>query len=167
MSAGKPADRRQRANRPSEKRAEVLSIVAAVAESDEPPRPRGLLKVSRTWWSMFWASPLSKAVEPTDVPALERLVTLRDQRERALRVVRRVPFVKGSTGQDRLNPLYDVIKSADAEIRQLEDRFGMSPKSRMALGLAVGQAGRQLAELERFMRGDSDEDENQDFSDPR
>ena len=35
----------------------------------------------------------------------------------------------------------------DAEIRQLEDRLGMNPKSRISLGIQLGQMKKTLADL--------------------
>ena len=46
-----------------------------------------------------------------------------------------------------INPLYSAMLKLDAEIRQLEDRIGMNPKSRVALGISIGQAKKSLADL--------------------
>lgn len=72
-----------------------------------------------------------------DAAALERLFDLYDERERAYQDFRKQRFVKGSQGQDVLNPLGRLITSLDNEIRQLEDRYGFSPRSRMNLGLEL------------------------------
>ena len=56
-------------------------------------------------------------------------------------------MVIGSQGQAVINPLYSALLKVDAEIRQLEDRIGMSPKSRISLGISIGQAKKSLADL--------------------
>lgn len=113
-----------------------------------PAAPRGLLAVQRAAWSTFWASPLAKVVElATDLPALTRLWTLYDERERCYQGVRRERLTLGSQGQPVLNPLYRQLAALDPEIRQLEDRFGLTPMSRLRLGVTFGDAARSLAEI--------------------
>jgi phage terminase small subunit len=96
-------------------------------------------------------------VPATDLPALERLFTLRDERARALRGYRARRLVVTDSGV-ALNPLLRVLKQLDAEIRQLEDRFGLSPIARLRLGVALGEAARSLEEL---LDDDDDDDPDQ------
>ena len=63
------------------------------------------------------------------------------------RTARKARLVEGSQGQPRINPLFTTIATMDAEIRQLEDRFGLSPRARLALGIQLGEAHRSLADL--------------------
>ena len=56
-------------------------------------------------------------------------------------------MVVGSQGQVVLNPLYSAMLKLDAEIRQLEDRIGMNPKSRVSLGIQIGGLKKTLADL--------------------
>ncbi|MBA3778215.1 MAG: hypothetical protein H0X16_02710 [Chloroflexi bacterium] len=81
------------------------------------------------------------------MPALRRLFALLDERERAYRVSRRALVVEGSMGQPRINPVVGLVATLDAEIRQLEDRLSLTPKARMALGVAFGEAHRSLDAL--------------------
>jgi len=50
-------------------------------------------------------------------------------------------------GQKILNPMYRQRTAVDAEIRQLEDRFGLHPKAGLTLGIVYGEAARSLEEL--------------------
>jgi len=93
----------------------------------------------------------------TDLPALTRLFQLKDDRERIYRAVRKKWLVKGSVGQIVVNPLVKQIREMDTEIRQLEDRFGLTPMSRLKLGVQFGEAHRSLDALNRSLDGDQDE----------
>lgn len=64
---------------------------------------------TRGWWRGVWRSPMAAAFLPADVPVLARLAGLRQD------------FVE--SGDVKVLP----------EIRQLEDRFGMSPRARQQL----------------------------------
>jgi P27 family predicted phage terminase small subunit len=131
-----------------------------------PAAPENILKATRDLWNEFWGSRLSAIVNPgTDLPALRRLFTLYDERERTYRAVKRERLVKGSQGQPVLNPLYRNLGTLDSEIRQLEDRFGLSPISRLRLGITFGEAQRSLEEMNRALDADDDEDPTEE--DPR
>jgi len=81
------------------------------------------------------------------MPALERLFSMYDERERMDIYLREEPMISGSQGQKILNPMYRQRTSVDAEIRQLEDRFGLHPKAGLTLGIVYGEAARSLEEL--------------------
>lgn len=160
----KPPERRQRRNRRD------LELV----HDDQPavpdlPRPaKELLKVTRDWWEELWTSPLAGAMTPTDADAVGRLALLKDERERVYREIRKKGgkrLVMGSQGQPVLNPLLKYMKDLDAEIRQLEDRVGLTPMARLKLGITFGQAQRSLADLNDGL--EEDEDEEDDGGDPR
>jgi len=115
-----------------------------------PGPPRSLLAVTRKSWEAFWTSEVAAAVDASsDMPAIVRLFTLLDERERALRIYRRARLVSGSQGQPVLSPAFKAIAVLDSEIRQLEDRFGLTPRARAALGISIGQARLTLDELNR------------------
>jgi P27 family predicted phage terminase small subunit len=81
----------------------------------------------------------------TDLPALSRLFLLRDQRDRFAAEVDREPLVEGSQGQRVANPLARLVSTADSEIRQLEDRFGLSPQARFRLGISLVEATKAMS----------------------
>ena len=154
----KPTERRQRRNIGPR-----LGLVSS-APATAPPAPSGLLKATREAWDALWASPLAQFLDPvTDGPVLRRLWSLYDERERAYRGYRRARLVEGSQGQLVLNPLGRLMMQMDAEIRQLEDRIGLSPRARLQLGITLGEAARSLADLNRALEIDDDDDD----ADPR
>ncbi len=111
-----------------------------------PPAPDGLLPLMTEAWDRFWGSPLAQLVHTdSDLLALRRLWLYYDEAERGIRAYRRVRVVEGSTGQLRLNPALKAIDE-DALVK-LEDRFGLSPKARLNLGVVLGDAARSLSAL--------------------
>lgn len=140
----------------------LVTIAPVVAMAPPPPDPR-LLAITRQAWEEFWASPLARLVSTTtDLMALRRLFMFYDEQERSMRAYRRKRMVPGSTGQPVVNPILKAI--APADLLALEDRFGMSPRARLTLGVILGDAARSLADLNAELdRGDaSDDDEDED-----
>lgn len=123
-----------------------------------PSAKREWLVATRKRWTAYWGSQLSRLLDPvSDLPALERLFDLYDERERAMREFRRKRLVQGSKGQLVLNPLGRLMKEYDQEIRQLEDRFGMSPAARQRMHADLGDEGDGgLDELNRRLMRDDD-----------
>lgn len=103
-----------------------------------PPVRREWSASTKEKWRAFWRSDAALVLAPAvDAPGLERLFDLYDERERAYQDFRKQRFVIGSQGQQVLNPLGRLVAVFDAEIRQLEDRLGFSPASRVRLGLEL------------------------------
>jgi P27 family predicted phage terminase small subunit len=124
--------------------------------------PEGLLISTQGLWRKFWKSALAGAMEPeSDTGAIVRLFTLYDERERAFRAYRRKRLIEGSQGQMVLNPMARAMSVFDAEIRQLEDRLGLTPRARLQLGIQLGEAAKSLQELNRML------DDDHEDSDPR
>lgn len=82
-----------------------------------PLPPAEWLDSTRDWWKAIWASPMATVWLDADVPALVRLAQMIDQCNRD-----------------------NVSGEFLSEIRQLEDRFGLSPKARKGLFWEVAQA---------------------------
>lgn len=168
--ARKDPERRQRRNEP----AALVPVDddfdedLAVDDAPAPPQPpAGLLKTTRDRWAEFWTSPVAALADRvSDLPALERLFGLYDDLERCARAVRRAGhMVEGSKGQLVMNPLLRHMQTQAAEIRQLEDRFGLSPRARLALNFTLGQTAKTLADLNSEFVGGGDGDDQDD--DPR
>ena len=148
----KPAARRQRQNRPA-----LISMPTRPSVTPQPPE--GLLAASVSAWDALWASPVASTYLASDLPALRRLFALSDERERAFRAaVKSGRMTEGHKGQPVLNPALRYVGDLDAEIRQLEDRFGLTPRARMQLGVAFGEAHRSLDALNaEFLEGTDDD----------
>jgi hypothetical protein len=113
--------------------------------TDLPLPPAGLSDPNRVAWAAFWHSPLAAAVIETDLPALRRLFEMYQRREDFDTAGMVEPVVVGSQKQEVLSALLKEVDVLDAKILALEDRFGMSPLSRLRLQVKVGDASRSIA----------------------
>lgn len=157
--APKDPEQRQRRNAPK-----ALAVVAPGVEAamEVPQPPGGLLKRTRDRWAAYWESPVAKLADPvSDLTALERLFRLYDDLERGnATVAKQGHMVTGSQGQAVMNPLLRHMQSVMAEVRQLEDRFGLSPRARLSLNVTLGEAAKSLADLNaEFTVGGEDDDD--------
>lgn len=139
--APKPANERQRRNH-----RDIGEIVPIESARLIPNHPPGLLAITKAAWESFWTTPLAQIITDADLPALHRLFDLYDELDRIWRAAKKHRIVTGSQGQDVLNPLYKQSDSLRNEIRQLEDRFGLTPMARLKLGVKFGEAKRSLAD---------------------
>ena len=144
--------RRHRPKTPASRSGSHVIDLRRAGAPDIPEAPDGLLERTQAWWEAYWTTDVARVVQASsDVPALSRLATLYDERERVFALLRAKkgsgPLVKGSQDQWVANPLYRVLAALDAEIRQLEDRFGLNPRARLSVGLALTQARRELEDL--------------------
>lgn len=106
-----------------------------------PQPPPELLKVTVRRWERFWASGVSQVIDlDADLPRLHRWIRDSDEFTRVEREIRRVGrLVVGSMGQPVLNPLYALARELDDRLRRAETAFGMTPRDRLALGLALAE----------------------------
>jgi len=105
-------------------------------------------------WVAFWLSPLARQVEQSDVGSLRRLHWLYDELDRMREAIEDTGrVVSGSQGQPRPNPLYKQMETFMSEARQIEDRFGLSPLSRLRLGITFADASASLTALNSRLSG--------------
>lgn len=150
----KPPATRQRGarttdlDRMDERVAEVVSL-----PDRSMPSPGDWSEQRLAEWRELWSSALAPHLRTENEPALRRLFLFRDEQDKALRraevlldLATSEPLVAGSKGQPVRNPLFaaadDALKlalSVEQKIVTLEDRFGLSPKARLALGTAHEQ----------------------------
>lgn len=127
----KPASQRRRRNI-----APPTTKLPATGGREVPPFPLAeACEATRDWWRRIWESPMAAVWLDADIPALWRLAQL-------------VEWVnRGTTTDTKLL----------AEIRQIEDRFGLSPLARRRLQYEVDQAAaaeqpKSRRDDERFLR---------------
>jgi hypothetical protein len=107
----KPPSRRRRRNPvPGEGQ-----LPAQGRTTPAPPLAKGFawLEWTREYWATIWASPMATRWTDYDVPALTRLAMLQQR------------------------ALIDDDRKVLGEVRQLEDRFGLSPRGRRLLGWEI------------------------------
>jgi len=127
-----PDDRARRNAKPS---LEVFPL-----PGPPPAPPAELSPAVAAQWVELWDSPIASTIVSTDLPALERLFTLREEQATCRELSRDCPLIEGSKGQLIVNPLARQALALEPFITALEDRFALTPKARLALGVRMGQA---------------------------
>lgn len=149
------------------------NLLQLMAPSQPPPAPvEGWLEVTKQDWVAFWSSGVAGQVDrAVDLAKLIEMFTLhnevRELREERVLVentwrtlLETEPFIAGSKGQDRLNPL---LSQLQGRISQLEsglnwrltrlDRFwqsfGVGPLDRVRLGWSMAEG---IGAAERMRR---------------
>lgn len=128
---------------------EIETIVPAL-----PKELRRPLASTVERWNEYWQSPVAQIAMQSggvDLGGLYRWITSVDEWTRAMRTFRMKRIVEGSMGQPTLNPLATYIASREAAIKAAEDAYGLTPMSRLKLGIAVGQAKLTAEELNRAL----------------
>jgi hypothetical protein len=134
----KPAAQRRRRNAPT---AGAAVLEGPQRRAPKLPGSKELLASTRSWWRTVWASPMASRWTPADEPALVRLAHLKDLTDRELRGWT-VRMQVGDLEHDENRPgLVRVVLAGAmvsvqllAEMRQLEDRLGLTPMARRRLG---------------------------------
>lgn len=162
-----PAPRKRPDQRQDNRRSRGVAVVPVVpsdevAEIGAPSPQKHWLKKTRDGWTDFWASEVAPALTRSDWPAVERVFEMRDLHERALRAYRKDPIVAGSMSQPVTNPAFAEAMKLETAITSLEDRYGLSPKARANLGIAIGQAKLTATEVNRRRQEAADDDDHEE-----
>jgi hypothetical protein len=130
------------------KRAEFGVIeVEEGAKSAVPAPPHGLLPETQERWAAYFQSPVARAVDiRSDGASLERLARYWDEWARL----------------DRDGELAQALKLELAMVR-LEEQLGMTPMSRLKLGLVIGEAKMTAEKLRRMLRESATEEPAEDW----
>ena len=127
-------------------------------QTPTPDPPAGLDGEALAWWSAYWGSPLATVTSPSDVMLVRRYAVLLSEWSVSMGEFQRERVVEGSTGQPRLHPLSTWISTREAAMQGIEDRLGLSPLSRVRLGIALGEAARTIQDLNAAYRSGPDDD---------
>lgn len=107
-------------------------------KAPEPRTDRVLGEIAKQYWETLWSSPMAVTFTDADIQPLTRLAVLVDDRARAESADGLLEIVEDYHGNE-----VEVIVgrfAADGEIRQLEDRYGISPLARRRLQWEVSKA---------------------------
>lgn len=148
----KPADRKQRRNKPKEIDGQLVAIHGELSDIPEPPQ--GLTAELIEEWAELWTSPIATAYSTAaHLSGLRQLFKMRAIRDECQdKALEQGLVTMGSTGQERIHPLMAQADKLQAQIVALEDRFGLNPKAAMTLGIAMGQAQSSLEAMNERIR---------------
>jgi P27 family predicted phage terminase small subunit len=123
-------------------------LVVSAFPGGVPEPPEGLSERVRVWWFELFGSAAGRSfVQPSDVRALSNLAELYDMRDEAYRLGREEPMVVGGNGQVTMHPARAEVVRLQSAISSLEDRFGLTPRARQALGVQLVGATRSLEDM--------------------
>lgn len=163
----KPASQRRRRNAPA---ASKKLPARGRRRAPRLPDAEHMLESTRAWWKTVWASPMAANWIDADMPAVVRLAQLHDLTARELRGWTVRDDVGGLALDEDVPGLVRVHLAGAmvsvqllAEMRQLEDRLGLTPMARRRLQWELpaeeepaAKASKQSDELaarrERFAR---------------
>lgn len=121
--------------------------------------PRGLCSQAQTAWEEFWGDHISGMSRGPDATVVLRWVKHVDRYYRILAEADRQPIVKGSTGQPRPNPLYDLAFKIETAIGEAEKQLGIGVLNRLRLGAVFNEGGVTLAQLNFEAEPDDEADD--------
>lgn len=163
MPRRKPASARQ--NRETRDIGLVRQVAGLVPECPKLAGRQMSVGV-REAWEQFWSSDIAGLVLDADRVALIRLFECYELRARMMRAYMRAPFSTGSTGQMVVHPASKEVASLDARIAGLEQDFGITPASRLKLGVVLGAAAKSLEEMNSGFDDEPSEADDR-YDDPR
>ena len=131
MSRPKPATSRQG----NSNNKVMISRATSLAPVPDPPGTLG--PYGANLWRQLWESGRGVYAE-TDRMILERYCSLSERRRLLLSVLEDEGFLtQGSQGQTVAHPAARLVTEVESRLGPIEDRLGLSPESRMALGLTA------------------------------
>lgn len=125
------------------RRGDRAPVAPQVSPGGEPP-PFPLLdtehrSLARRAWESIWSSPVAKLIDPVaDAVPLELWMRDLDEFERISELADEAPVVRQANGTIRPNPLYARLGQLARQLRQWEDRFGLTPRGRQMLRVQSG-----------------------------
>src|SRR6266542_850901 len=105
-----------------------------IAEGERPvlPCPEGVVAKAKEAWEQLWRSPLRRAYEDSDLPALHRWLWWYDQWLRTAEQISQTgPTRRGARGDVVLRSSTRYLRLCEAGLQSLEEALGMTPLSRM------------------------------------
>jgi hypothetical protein len=123
-------------------------------------------RVPETWrdlWAAVWRSPVAAVLDPdSDLAPMARLFELYGLDEQYGAAVKRQNQRLAELSAEDFDDLFDtrLLKarlSVAAEIRQVEQTLGITPRGRLVIGAAVAAAGKASAAQQQEARDDADD----------
>jgi hypothetical protein len=133
---------------PQRRQNKITKSLGMVHTAGKAPRmPRGLCKPAQDAWNGYWTDTVSGVMRDSDASLVLRWVRNVDRYHRLMAEADRSPMVAGSTGQQRANPVYDLVLKIETSIKADEQQLGVGPLNRLRLGTIFAEGARTLAQL--------------------
>lgn len=137
----------------------LLSTEASLARADMPrlpvvawPEGKGWHAQAEVRWREIWASDVAQIWDRNgDMGRLVRYIVNFDQWLKLTESIAGREVVKGSRGQLRANPLFNVRSGLELELKAAEEKLGLTPLDRMRLGIELGGAARGLDDARKLL----------------
>jgi len=128
----KPPGQRRRRNK-GQSDWQQLPADGRKGEIPEPRTQRELGEIAQQYWDTLWTSPMAVTFTDADIQPLTRLAVLVDDRDRSESTDGLIEIVESNYADAGEIEVVVGRFAGDAEIRQLEDRYGISPLARRRL----------------------------------
>lgn len=127
-----------------------------------PIPPKGLLRRTNQIWRGIWESPVARAWDTAaDMHLVERWIRAVDEYERVLPEFQKERISTGSTGQLVIHPLASYLSQLQTTMKACETELGLTPMSRVRLGIAIGEQKLTAMELNRRLNQEAAKQEPQ------
>lgn len=116
-----------------------------------PTPPVGLCAEAKEVWTAVWLAGRTAYHPLTDSLVIERYAEMQARRRGFLRTLATEGFTSvGSQGNLVPHPVARMLTDVDAKLVGLEDRLGLSPESRIRLGISSIE---KESKLKQFLQG--------------
>jgi hypothetical protein len=133
----KPPGARRRRNA-GQSQWQELPAEGRKGEIPEPRTQRKLGEVAERYWDTLWTSPMAVTFTDADIQPLTRLAVLVDDRDRSESGEGLIEIIESAYTEGEVEVVVGRFVG-DGEIRQLEDRYGISPLARRRLQWEIKQ----------------------------
>ena len=114
---------------------------------DIPEHPDSLPESQYHNWDLYWSSSIALAADDVDIAVLTRLFCYRDELEKSIDIWQKMDIEEryeeqiGRYSVKRVvHPLSKRIKELEKLVLTIEDKVGLSPRSRAQLGIEISNA---------------------------
>lgn len=133
-----------------------LNVVGGTGQVERFAPPAGLCDASVAAWDAFWDDRPALLLTPAAKVVLLRWVDALNRYMRTTAEADEEPLVRGSQGQQVINPLYKVAASALTTVEACEKQLGIGGLNAAALGLAAISEARSLQQMNSRYTGGAD-----------
>lgn len=152
----------------------LLSSDDSLVSADMPSLPAVEFQDGKGWhaqsvvrWREIWASDVAQIWDRQgDMGRLVRYIVNFDGWLKLTEAISGREVVRGSRGQARANPLFNVRTGLELELKAAEEKLGLTPMDRMRLGIEIGGAAQGLDSARKILEDQAMGMDSADFGVP-